>query len=484
MLGVALAASAASAHTIHSVVVFTRHGDRTAKFYSGYQMTSLGANQVYDSGSFYRARYIADGSLNQIDGISSGEVRTNQVWASAPDQGVLYQTATNFLQGLYPPLEEVDPDAASETLVNGTDVTNPLNGYQYILIHGESSTDPDTIWLKGDDECPAYTTSSKSYADTPSYDATLTASAPVYSSVVPILGPILGDTNVSYTHAYDVFDLLNVASIHNASVAPSIDPDTLTSLRYLANEWEWNNNYNTTDPIRSIGGMALAGRIIERLASSVSSSGTTNKFNLLAGSYDTFLAFFGITNLTSASSNFTGLPNYAASMTFELYSDEPTFPSAANINTDLYVRFLFRNGSDSSDDLTPYPLFGQNDLALPYGEFVERLSARAVTDIGQWCSMCGSLAEFCIGGNSTAPSSSSSSSSSGSNLSNAAAGGIGAAVTSAVIGLIGAMVWFMRQRRSSRAQQTHGMGTGAVEKRLSCDSSEISLRHDLGAEKV
>jgi prostatic aicd phosphatase len=486
-----LTASTVSAHSIHSVVVFTRHGDRTAKFYNGYHMTNLGSNQVFDSGSFYRDRYIAEGSLNQINGVSPNRVVANEVWASAPDQGVLYQTATNFLQGLYPPLDQIDSEAAAETLVNVTEVSDPLNGYQYILIHGEGSTDPDTIWLKGDDECPAYTKSSKSYAKTSSYNTTLASSAATYDSVVPILGPIMGDNNVSYSHAYDVFDLLNVASIHNASVAPSIEPSTLDTLRYLANEWEWNHNYNASEPIRSIGGMALAGRILERLNASVSSSGESNKFNLLAGSYDTFLAFFGITNLTSASPSFMGLPNYAATMAFELYSEESEFPSI--VNEDLFVRFLFRNGSESSEELTAYPLFGQESLVLSYGDFVARLSAHAVSSIGEWCSMCGSTAEFCVAANQTDSSSSSSSSSSAtssasssaSSLSNAAAGGIGAAVTLAVLALGGAVFWLVRRRRGAR-------GTGeifAAEKRLSRDGSEsgsdfLPQRQEVGANKV
>jgi prostatic aicd phosphatase len=477
--------STVSAHSIHSVVVFTRHGDRTAKFYNGYHMTNLGSNQIFDSGSFYRDRYIADGSLNQINGVSPNQVVASEVWASAPDQDILFQTATNFLQGLYPPLNQINPEAAAETLVNGTEISDPLDGYQYILIHGEGSTDPDTIWIKGDDECPAYTKSYKSYAQTPSYNATLASSAETYDSVVPLLGHIMGDTNVSYSHAYDVFDLLNVASIHNASVAPSIEPDTLDTVRYLANEWEWNNNYNASEPIRSIGGMALSGRILERLNASVSSSGESNKFNLLAGSYDTFLAFFGITNLTSASPSFMGLPNYAATMAFELYSEAPDFPS--NIDDDLFVRFLFRNGSESSEELTAYPLFGQESLVMSYGAFVEQLSARAVSSVGEWCSMCGSTADFCVAANQTTelPSSSSSStsseSSSSSGLSNAAAGGIGAAVTLAVLALGGAVFWLVRRRRGARGSSE---AFAAAEKTLSRNESESGSDGSLNRQQV
>ncbi|KAF7921346.1 hypothetical protein EAE99_007654 [Botrytis elliptica] len=71
----------------------------------------------------------------------------------------------------------------------------------------------------------------------------------------------------------------------------------------------------------------------------------------MTGSYNTFLAFFALTNLITLAStnNFTGLPNYASSMVFELFSESDSssraFPAAENLN----VRFLFRNGTDSNN---------------------------------------------------------------------------------------------------------------------------------------
>lgn len=51
-------------------------------------MTNLGASQVYESGDFYRQRYIADGAPEQIAGVSSDVARSSQLYASAPDQHV------------------------------------------------------------------------------------------------------------------------------------------------------------------------------------------------------------------------------------------------------------------------------------------------------------------------------------------------------------------------------------------------------------
>ncbi|ETN47262.1 uncharacterized protein HMPREF1541_01454 [Cyphellophora europaea CBS 101466] len=93
----------------------------------------------------------------------------------------------------------------------------------------------------------------------------------------------------------------------------------------------------------------------------------------MAGSYDTFLSFFGFVNPTAASANFMGLPNYAASMAFELFTEERTF-----IPDQLMVRFLFRNGIDGDQNLAAFPLFGNSELDMPYSQFVEELGAHSI----------------------------------------------------------------------------------------------------------
>jgi prostatic aicd phosphatase len=478
-----LAAGPALAETLYSVVVFTRHGDRTAKYFKGYGMTNLGATQMYESGQYYRERYVDEGASNKILNISSDKAVTSQIWASAPDQGILYQTATDFLQGLYPPLNELNTQLSTETLTNGTEVMSPLNGYQFILIHGEDTTTPDTIWIKGDDQCPTYDTAYDTYHDSVEYQETLNATGSFYQKFIPLLGDIMGPENVSYVHAYDVFDLLNVGSIHNESVAENLEAADLDRLRYLANHWEWNHNYNQTMPDRSIGGMTLAGGALRQLQEVVKGKAKI-KFNLMAGSYDTQMAFYGLTNLTAASPDFFGLPNYAGSMAFEVFSEEDNataFP--ANPDKDLRVRFLFKNGT-TDDELTPFPLFGGSELSLPYGEFVSELSSRSIVEVNEWCTLCQSDAGFCYealhgsddsSSGSTAPSTTASSG--GSGLSNAAAGGIGAGVTLGVVGIIGALAWLLtRRKRTARvAPAPVSPPAQQVEKKSSSSQSDVSV---------
>lgn len=75
-----------AAETVHGVVVFSRHGDRTSKFFPPTRLTALGQNQMYNSGAFYRSRYINSNSTSHISGISAREVVSSQLYAAAPDQ--------------------------------------------------------------------------------------------------------------------------------------------------------------------------------------------------------------------------------------------------------------------------------------------------------------------------------------------------------------------------------------------------------------
>ncbi|KAK4495754.1 hypothetical protein PRZ48_013022 [Zasmidium cellare] len=428
------------------------HNSGTSKFYKNYQMTNLGATQCFNSGTYYRNRYVVDGAQDQIAGISPLDADPTQLWVSAPDQSVLFQTAQNFAQGLYPPLGSLDSDLATQELANGTSISSPLNGYQYIHIQGEADNAPDTIWLKGDDECPAWTNASNEYKTSEEYWDTVRGSWEFYGQFVPLLGGIIDSgLNISYVQAYNVFDLLNTAKVQNASVAEQISNEDLDQARYFADEWEWNMNFNASNMDRAIGGMSLAGGILRQLESVVKDEATT-KFSLMTGSYDTFLAFFGLVDLPAVSADFMGLPDYASTMAFEVFSDadDATFPT--NPEEGLRIRYLFRNGTGSDEELTAYPLFGQEEESMPYGSFMSSLRERAITSVGEWCQRCGADADFCLAETSNGTSEAvETKDSSDSDLSNAAAGGIGAGVTIAVIAILGVIAWVLLARRRKQA---------------------------------
>ncbi|KAK4097900.1 phosphoglycerate mutase-like protein [Parathielavia hyrcaniae] len=387
----------AAAETIHGVLVFARHGDRTTKHFGNQTLTPLGARQVYQAAQDYRARYLSSGSPHQIRGISEFDHVPAQVYVSAPDESILLNTATAFLQGLYPPLGDIDPEALStmDELANGTSVSSPLTGYQYVTLHGVNDDSPETVWIKGDDNCPVLTTAAASFKASAEYSALLSSTRDFYQSLHPFVSdiyPVAAD--LSYAKAYDIFDIIHVASIHDASSpAHNISHGQLSQLRTLADSAEFGANYNASQPDRSIHAATFAGSVLSRLNQTVSSRGQNPKFTLLAGSYDTFLSFFGLANLTAASADFYGLPDYASTMVFELFTPSTDSSTVELDAADLHVRYLFRNGTDGA--LQAFPLFGSGRTELPWGEFVDTVQARAIGSAEEWCGRCQSTAVFC-----------------------------------------------------------------------------------------
>ncbi|KAF3039993.1 hypothetical protein E8E11_006628 [Didymella keratinophila] len=416
----------AQAETVLGATVFSRHGDRTSKHYKGYNLTNLGFQQNYYVGQDYRNIYLNSSSPKQILDISEDQVVNSQIYASAPDQAVLLNTATAFLQGLYPPTESIDQVSATQTLNSDERVIRPLGGYQYPVIHGENDDSPDAIYLKGDEECPAVTTSTKQYKESAAFKQRIEQTRSFYESFWDQLSSVYDyhQANLSFANAYDIFDLLNVASIHNATHNGTVSSDDLSQLRTLADEWESHMAYDTADSARSIGGQTFAGGVLEQLDQIVTTKGKL-KFALLAGSYDTFLAFFGLSKLIAVSDNFSGLPDYASTMAFEVFTpdDVIAFPSVA----DLRVRFMFRNGSTEGEAPTVYPLFGGQEQSLPYNDFVSKMKEFAITSPEQWCSTCRSDALFCQA--YSARDTASNSGRTHSVMSNTIAGAIGALVT-------------------------------------------------------
>ncbi len=227
-------------------------------------------------------------------------------------------------------METVNPSNMNDTINNGSSYSKPLSGYQYVVVHGEDETSTDYFWLKGDDNCPEYERARKSFTKSTEYIGRQETTKSFYEGFWDILQNVYDykRENMSYANAFDIFDLINVAKIHNSSMESVVSDEELFQLRTLADSAEFNLNYNQTQPTRSIGGQTLAGAVLRQLDDMVTKRGTL-KFSLLVGSYDTFLSFFGLTNLTSASPNFYGLPFYASTMAFELFSNgnTTTFPT-------------------------------------------------------------------------------------------------------------------------------------------------------------
>jgi len=271
----------------------------------------------------------------------------------------------------------------------------PLGGYQYVWLHGEQADAPEAIWLKGDVACPAFVNASKSFSQSAEYAALFASTKAFYASFAPLLtNAYTSPSDLTFANAYSIFDVLNVESIHNASIANSLTSDQLFQLRTLADAHEYALTFNASQPQRSIPGQTFIGKVLTQLNQTITTPAGP-KFSLLVGSYNTFQAFFGLANLTDDSPNFVGIPDYASTMTFEVVTNA-TVGAALPDPSDISVRFLFRNGSAADAPYQAFPIFGMTTELMPWTDFEAKMSALQVSTAAQWCSICGGAQEpFC-----------------------------------------------------------------------------------------
>ncbi|KAL4947513.1 hypothetical protein BDW69DRAFT_190132 [Aspergillus filifer] len=164
------------------------------------------------------------------------------------------------------------------------------------------------------------------------------------------------------------------------------------------------------------------------------------------------LGFFGLHDLTRASEagDFYGLPEYASTMAFELFTEAnvSSFPAEEEmVSPGLRVRFLFRNGSDSTSQLSSHPLFGKNDTSLLWDDFVFEMRQTTIETPVDWCNDCDSASEMCAALRRARYPDYPVSHYSPERMSNAVAGVIGSMVTLGVVGAVGALTAFMMMRR-------------------------------------
>ncbi|KAN0074871.1 Histidine phosphatase superfamily [Elaphomyces granulatus] len=431
--------------TILGAFIFHRHGDRTSKFWPPARLTDLGATEVYESGTFYRNRYINGSS--PINGIQKDIAKLSQLNIQAPVDIVLQPSAITWLQGLYPP---VGTALGTQTLRNGTKVEAPLDGYQLIpvnLVTSPVSTSTNTensVWLQGSSGCANAITSSNNYFLSQDYLNTRARTDAFYQGVYPVVNGSFTSAYTSYQNAYAVYDLIHVATINNATINSSnlLTPDTLFQLQTLADKHEFNLAYNSSDPIRAIAGSTLAAQILQQLNVTLTSQ-SAPRLSVQFGTYAAALSFFGLTQLPSVSENFTGIVDYASSMAFELITTSPVSSNSPPSPDDVSVRFMFSNGSAAEYGLTPYPLFGLGQTVLPWKTFAENMGKIAIGDGATWYQACGNTTGTCANLTGTISSSNSTPSSSGSGISTAVGGVIGAMVTLAVVLGLEALILFV-----------------------------------------
>jgi len=444
-LPVALAQSSNDEQVL-GIYMFHRHGDRTAKSTPPANLTNLGYEQVYRSGQYYRNRYIASDADFRINGVNSDIVKQSQIAVSAPADVVLGHSALGFLQGLYPPVGE---DEGVSTLRNGTEVPIPLDGYQLITVSevDQGTNSENNAWLQSAQGCSQATVSSNQYFSSKEYNDLLESTRDFYDSLSPVVNGSFNETEISYKNAYTIYDLINVAQIHNSSYPASdlINDDVFSRLHSLADTHEWGLAYNesesTTHNARAVSAMVLAGEIVEFLNQTITGSGK-QKVGIQFGAYATFSSFFGLADLSTANPDLRRVVDYASSMTFELFTNASTTVSSVDYPSadELYVRFLFSNGTASEDaEPTSYALFGSGQDVISWNDFTAGMDKFAISSTERWCDVCSNTDGACAAyatddsSNGDATTASASKKESGNGLSPVVNGVIGAMVTLAVV---------------------------------------------------
>jgi hypothetical protein len=231
------------------------------------------------------------------------------------------------------------------------------------------------------------------------YESLLTDGGGVFAALDPLL--------VTYNRAYDLYEYALFQYIHNSSIYHNMAFEDLEHLRALASQQQFQmNTPDQNGDLTTVAGKTLASKILAQFQQMSDSSGVSDKLTILFGSYEPFLAFFALSGLTSGSTTkpkFNSLPDHGSIMAFELFSyvdddqqnESVPFPSTA----DLWVRFMFRNGTNETDGLVAYPLFshGPSSIDMTWSDFVMNMGEFAMNEVADWCTACLSDNLFCAG---------------------------------------------------------------------------------------
>ncbi|MCJ1469637.1 hypothetical protein MMC07_008273 [Pseudocyphellaria aurata] len=369
-------------------------------------------------------------------------------------------SAEAFMQGLYPPVNNTD---SNSVLANGSVIRSPLGGYQYTQIFTASRADPNVVILAGNADCQRYDNSVANYSNSQESLQTKSSTQDFYASFQSeVFAGVFPESQVNYDNAYLLFDYLNYGNIHNSTISRTLSSTDLARARGLADQWFQAVDGNTSETlsIQTIAGQTLAADIIERLTANVVSNGETTKLSLLFGSFEPMISLAALTQLPKTNTQFHGMPQDGSSMVFEMYSKNHNSSAGYPDASELFVRFLFRNGTDPSSALITYPLFGRSETrTLSLNDFAATLENIAVGSVGDWCNACQSYTFFCaafIGGVYTNSSSGSDSDPAPVTVKHtmkpAVAGVIGAVIALVIAGILFAIAMLVGGFRIHRSQ--------------------------------
>ncbi|KAN0087790.1 Histidine phosphatase superfamily [Tylopilus felleus] len=357
------------------VVLLVRHGDRQG-FYqtpttygaTATQITPLGNQQEFQLGELLQSIYLNASSPSYIPGMSTSLFDQFQVYIRADlggESGVVYDSCVSLTQGLWP--ATVDNNI---TLANTSTIIAPLGGYQYVPI---DAVDPNLdVSLEGFLDCNTFDTHTTNFYNSEAFQQMASQSA----AFLDLLPPYLDGRSVSLENMWNIYDYMNVNSIHNATFANALPATFLAQARALANWHEYNV---FTDPsisgIGNIAGQAIVPTILDAFDNIVN---TTNPVKLMitAIAYKPFLSLFNMTGVAAANPQLAGIVDYASVVAFEVRQ-----PSAGG---EPVIRFNFKNGTD---DFVTYNFLSQTGDA-PLSAFINAVAPSSVNTTAAWCNVC------------------------------------------------------------------------------------------------
>ena len=459
-----------------SSFIYTHYGDRTPFVLpSDPTLTPLGAQQLYNAGSNFRARYLTPTAAPGTDGytairnISPYQIEQEEITVLATNEHYVSASAQAFLQGLYPPLTSLSTinnstDIPGQSiLANGTEVIAPLNGYQYSNLQAVSANDLNAIWTQGSNNCPVFGAATAQYYQSTEYLTLKDKTDTFYDSLQPeFLNGIFSNASVGFFDAYYIWDYLNYQNIHNGTVADNLDPVELATVKVLAADWMFAMYANTSlsgkkngDQIGAIAGRTFASRLLQAFYTTINTQGASDKMTLLFGSFEPMIAFAALADLASPQhSAFFNIPEPGSSFIFELFAlrdnDVGTYPEL----DEIYVRFLYQNGTGEDSTAVEYPLFGRSPslTMMSLSDFITGIENIMIYNVEDWCETCSSYSIFCPAFTDSNSNTILGQDSSRKGMNAAVAGVIGAVVALVVFGLIIAAIMLLG---GCRLQKVH-----------------------------
>jgi hypothetical protein len=275
-------------------------------------------------------------------------------------------------------------------------VQTPLNGYQSIPLQSISTgaNSENSAWLEGATNCANAQISSDNFFFSELVLNLLSETQDFYSGLTLMINRTFTTSQTSFKNAYTIFDLLNVASIHNGTdgfpAAYLLTSNVLFQLRTLADTHEFNLAYNKSEPICAVTGSVIAAQVVSALNGAITSKGMS-KLNIQFGAYGGMQSSFGLADLISVDENFYGVSDYASTLTWELVTNATMSSSGSWPSEDeISVRILFHNDTTSNiSQPTEYPLFGTSQSPLLWSEFVTHINKSTIGSQEDWCYACG-----------------------------------------------------------------------------------------------